>query len=409
MTALRRLSAFLPVLVFVFLALQAAHLKSPPSRFACADGAAAATAADELQRYMQDRTAGRPNLRVVPRAVMAAFESAASGLLSLGFVAPEESRLYQGFSGKGPYKIDAVDTRCVAAETALLMFVLVVLSPILLLSYLWLRRTLSRALFVAACMFVVIGWHPDVISLVILGGGIFADWPHSYYLFDQHAHAENFWALGVVMLFYLALANAGRLRPVHFVALAVLGQLSLEYFGPLLVGAGLLVLVMLPGDGDRPTARRHGTALTMAAALGTLAAAALAAGVFYLLGGSVKVILATPENPHQHIDNNIAWMNVVIANLVMMNLPALIAGLLVGLVDGLLPGPGVDRSRAARDMVVLSAMILGFVGIFLVGIFTASYPSEMGRQFLPMALLSGFLGTRSGAWLVAVAMARGKA
>ncbi len=409
MTMAKRTFALLPVFVFLLLAALSVQVKSPGWIFACEAAGTHQTATEELRAYLQDREAGRPNLRVVPRIVLATLEQGAMGVLSLGFLDPTASALYQGSPRNSPFRIDKVEIHCAVRIASWLTFVFLALSPILLLSFRWLRRTLTRVAFVGAAMSVILGWHPNVVSLVIMGGEKIVDWPHSYYLFDQYVNAENFWALGLVSILYLALADALRLRPVHYFLLAIVGQLSIEYFGPLLVGAAVLCLVVFPADRDGPSPRRHGGRLTLAALVGMVLAAGLAAGAFYLGGGSVEPVVATQENPHQHIDNNIAWLNVIIANLVMMTLLPFVAGGLVGFVDSLLPGPAISKEHVRRDVIISAALFLGFVGVFVIGLFTAAYPSEMGRQFLPMALVAVFLGARSGTWVVTATTSRGNA
>jgi len=409
MTLAKRTFALLPIFVFLLLAALSVQVKSPGWIFACDAAGTHPTATEQLRAYLQDRTAGRPNLRVVPRIVLATLEQGAMGVLSLGFLDPTASALYQGSPRNSPYRVDKVETHCAVRIASWLTFVFLALSPILLLSFRWLRRTLTRVAFLGAAMMVILGWHPNVVSLVIMGGETVVDWPHSYYLFDQYVNVENFWALGLVGILYFALADALRLRPIHFFLLAIVGQLSLEYFGPLLVGAAVLSLLVFPADRDGPSPRRHGGRLTLAALAGLIIAAGIAMAIFYLSGGIIGPIVTAPDNPYQHIDNNMAWLNVILANLAMMSLPALIAGWLIGFVDGLLPGPAIIKEQVRRDVIISAVLYMGFIGVFVIGLFTAAYPSEMGRQFLPMALVAVFLGARSGTWVVIATTSRGNA
>ena len=81
---------------------------------------------------------------------------------------------------------------------------------------------------------------------------------------------------------------------------------------------------------------------------------------------------------------NFLWMNVLIANFISLMVWPTVAGLILG--AGFAKSRGGAKAEAALRALAFPA--IGFSFTLLIGLFKTGYASDMGRQAMPLVLLT---------------------
>ena len=69
-----------------------------------------------------------------------------------------------------------------------------------------------------------------------------------------------------------------------------------------------------------------------------------------------------------------------------MLMPPILIGGVIGTIYGFI-GRAPSKSDLRKDLSILGGALVGFFLVLAIGAFTAYYPSELGRQMLPMAIV----------------------
>ncbi len=353
----------------------------------CLSGAGGATFAEQLDQYLFSRGAGRPNFRVLGPLLLAAIEAAIHGLNDLAFVDSTNSTLYRGT----PWPItDWVDQRaagCGPRLIALFAFIGLTTLPVAIAVRLWVRAWWLRLLLLGLIIWPVIGWHPLIVNLAFMTGDLFADWPKSYYLFNQWLAPTDFLVVGVVFSTLLFASRWRDPKPTCIVGGAIATQFTFEYLG-LMFAMALFTGTMFSHLQSPWRARLRLASIRFSMAFGAAVAAAVAGLIlFYGMGGFVGEMGDFSEGLPINIVNNMNWFRSTIANLISMATPAVIVGLMIGGLSVYTDARTANLDASRRDFAVAATLALGFVVVFVVGFATAAYPGEMGRQFMPFAAL----------------------
>ncbi len=404
MLTVRNIYLLIPLLAFLVLAgLVAGTKQGNRGVYQCVPESGSQSHTDILYTYVFDRAAARPNFRVLSFVLMAGLEEIVRGAMSLSFSDEATTSLYQGAPWRPHSELSDDDKACLAFNLANLIFVLMCLSPVLLAAFYFYRTTLARTAIICAALWAVIGWHPTMVSLMIMAGDLIADWPRAYFLFRSYLVPYDIMAAGLVVMFFLAIVNWRRLSTTSFVVLAVAGQLTFEYLGGLFLFAAAVSLWRRGADWkpevDAQDPRSHVRGMFFAVVVAIVGMT----GLFFIFGGSTDTsMISNDPGPSAYIANNIAWYNFAIACLITMMGPALLIGSLVTGLAAALEGSSQQRIADLRlEVTVLTAMLMAYLGVFAIGFLTAGYPSDIGRQFMPLSVLCVFLGARATALVVA--------
>jgi hypothetical protein len=343
-------------------------------------------------RGLSGNERARPNLRIAAQALGETLEAVARALRAVVYLYPERSAFYRGTPWPQTGERERLADGPLVPVSVYFLFVGVTLVPILLLAIAWYATLWQRVLLLALAMAGISGWHPVAINLAFNAGALFADWPRSYYLFYQPLFAYDFVALGCVGLMTLYCARRARVAAWEIVAIVVAAHLVLEYLG-VVFAAGLAAVVLFdPDRGPWPARVRAAGGVALVAGTAFVATFAAIAAIFYLAG---NVASWTSAEYATYVRTNFAWFRTIIANMVSM----VAVPFPIGLAFGALSGWFLHATEAApalrRDACAAAGMLVAYFAVFAVGFLNLSYPSEMGRQFAPVVMLSLFLGVRA--------------
>jgi len=385
-------------LIYVFLVSQLAILRA--QTLPCFEDSGASYL-DLLRQYLFDRTAGRPNFRIMAPLLLAGLESAANALHPLLFVDATSSAFHLGTPWPLEGRIDARVASCAPRFAVHLVFTGIVLLPVAYAVRAWVGGPGRRIVLLALVFWAALGWPPVVADALFAAARPISDWPRSYFLFDATFHNNDMLVLGIVFLTSLIARNMHEPRALFIAVFAAAAQLTNEYLG-VLCALALFSGTFFSGRDlrDRPrlrlALRRFAIALSAA-----VAAAVLGAVAFFALGGHVGYLGDYSNGPPASVRNNFGWIKTNIANLITVVLPPLVPGFLIGLVFALrgndLPAPW----QARRETAILATIFAWYLAVFAIGLFTVDYPSDIGRQFMPVAVLNVLLGFSLARWAVA--------
>ncbi len=354
----------------------------------CLTDANDATFADLLENYVFSRGANRPNFRVLGPLMVAAIEAIIHAINSLAFIDSTNSALYRGT----PWPIsDWVDQRAGGCGSRLLaQFVYVGLAtlPVAIAVRLWVRAWWRRLLLLGLIVWPIIGWHPVIVNLLFLAGDLVADWPKSYYLFNQWLAPTDFLVVGFIFSTLLFVTQSPEPKAWWIIAGAVIAQFIFEYLG-LLFALALFTGAILS---DRQTPFRHALRQFSIAIGGAVVGALVCALLFYGLGGHLRGPTDFSNGLPVSIVNNLTWARSSIAIQLTMRSSAIVGGIIAGGLSRLGRPQKIDPNSARRDFAVAATLAFGFLCVFVIGFATAAYPAEMGRQFMPFASLLVFVG-----------------
>ena len=96
---------------------------------------------------------------------------------------------------------------------------------------------------------------------------------------------------------------------------------------------------------------------------------------------TIPGVSATDAN-FESLDHVKWWLIIMIG----MLMPPILIGGLLGTIYGLI-GQCPCKADLRKDLSILGGALVGFFLVLAIGAFTAYYPSELGRQMLPMAIL----------------------
>lgn len=370
------------VTLFMILALEAVLFKGLPVLQPGWTG-------DPFSNPFAASEAWRPNFRLMASLIGLALQQLFTGLTALAHWNIEGAWLYD----YTPWPInpaqDQVAGGLLVPLASYLTFVLLMLAPLLVLALSWSRHLMGRAILLLVLFGAILGWHPNVVSLFFRLGSVVADWPRSYYLYADMLRNHDWAAIGFMGVMVLYIARCRDKTWPQIVLLTALAQLTFEHLG-LVFGVAMAVHAFwATGRADPVTALRR---LVLVGGV-AMAIAAVAAAVFYLKGS--KVSTGAGMSMSDYVRLNFAWYKIVIANTVTVTVLAGGAGLVGGLVGWWFEDHD-QQSQWREDTLAAFGLVLGGLIVVGLGFFTASYPSEMGRQLTPLALCMVMLGYRGG-------------
>ncbi len=333
--------------------------------------------------------AWRPNFRLMASLIGLTLQQVFTGLTALAHWNVEAAWLYD----YNPWPInpaqDQVAGGLLVPVASYLTFVVLMLAPLLVLALSWTRSLIGRSVLLLVLFGAILGWHPSVVSLFFRLGSLVADWPRSFYLYADMLRNHDWAAIGFMGIMALYIARCRDKTWPQIVVLTVLAQLTFEHLG-LVFGVALAVHAFwATGRADAVTALRRLVLVGVVA----MTVAAIAAAIFTLKGS--KVSTGAGLSMADYVRLNFAWYKIVIANTATMTLLAGGAGLLGGLIGWCFEDHG-EQARWREDALAALGLVVGGLIVVGLGFFTASYPSEMGRQLTPLALCMVMLGYRGG-------------
>lgn len=349
---------------------------------------------DWLISYLTDRTSGRPNLRIVHLLLLSGLEALLAGINFFTFRNVELSFLFAGSPWGFKDFSAAPITPCFSKFIVYFSYICIVLAPVLAVVRNWYGSWTARFFILFVIMLSMIGWPPIVPNLVFMAGGAIVDWPRSYYLFGEMYQPYDILAVGLILAFCAYAVRRRNRRVWEVAALVVVAQLTIEYLN-LLFAAAMFAAILTDGAlGALSLRLREAMRWFLIIMAASIASSLAVAGYFYISGGSLLADHNVSDGIY--VQNNFAWAKSVIANLASMMFPAAIIGFLAGAVAGVAQRGRRGDQIIKRDLAVLAAVTGAFLVVFGIGFFTASYPSEMGRQFMPLAVVVLLFGIRAG-------------
>jgi hypothetical protein len=355
-----------------------------------------------------ERSAGRPNLRLVGSLLGQAVLWLHHGLLELQFGGLDPKIVERvGRAMAGHADNPGLVSGGYAVTSAVIVFVCLTLTPLLLFTLGDRHAAWRRTVLVVVLMSGLAGWPEPISTAMFSVFNRLVDWPNAYFLFATRYASYDFVVVGVVFVLALYLIRRRQMPVWELAGLTVLAQLTFEHLG-LVFACAVFARTYLEGDGAAlaplwPAVRKMAVILAVAAVT-----AGLVAALFYALGNRVvdTVPGLKPWQANFESRMHFVW---ILCIMFSMLAPAAVVGAVLGTLFGLKPETRSDEARPCREIAVLAGLFVGFLLVLAVGFFTAYYPSELGRQMLPMIPVTVLLSAKVCEYFVRRAFAPARA
>ena len=333
---------------------------------------------------------------ILGNAIQNIYES----VTELLFMGSETSSL----AHKSPWKHDntAPDTeekKIVVQSAEFFTTRIILLLPLLWLVFQAFKGFTSQAIFLLLAFMTLSGWPPPILDLFYGVALKFADWPLSYYIFNQRLpEFYDFATIGFICLLVIYLSHCRIKRWWGIVGMVFVGQLIFENNG-ITTGVALFIYTLFEPGFTSPKSR-----LLMAFQRIFIAGVtSLAIAIFFFWNVEIAAYDQNASNLgpfgdfpayfkqywNSHGSFNFAWINVTIANFVaLVSIPA-IFGLCFGIFSGW-EQHKLEITTVADSQTELNAAFSAAIGFFstvLIGLFISGLSSDMGRQLSPLLLV----------------------
>ncbi len=377
-------------MTFLALCFQTAILKT---RFL----STALSATGEISyRYLDGKVAQRPTIRWLGETVLWMWEQAATALMSIAYWGASISYRFAGSPWDVGVDIDALATGPAIPFVTHLMYYVTCSIPLAAIAIVTMPTPLTRWIMLVLIWSVFVGFPPSLLTILFDVGGFFVDWPRSYYLYKEVFHYHDYATFAVIACQILYLTHRKNPPIYEIVLVTMLSHGAFEHLGMVF---GLAYAARALFD----CRDRHNVDIAkevIRRLVITASAVILMAGATFLvyqlwIGRVHSGVDVGIFGISQHITNNFAWFKTIVANIITMVVMVAAAGAFTALLRHLLVRSDTpDRDTALRQTALLLGLSVGFAVVFAVGMYTASYPSEMGRQFAPYMIAFFLLGLR---------------
>lgn len=255
------------------------------------------------------------------------------------------------------------------------------------------RSIWHRLVLVVLLLCILGGWPALVVNVMFTLAQQVVSWPPSYYLFVDTILSFDWSMIGFLPLLALLILRG----PVNWwqaMLMAAFGQVLMD-------NLGLVTGIALGLAGWRERGWRHGGTLLVAAGIGTvvvfslfstfgtlqmeesgLARAAEVEGVLNKMWAWLGYYWDVQAK------YNFLWLNVTIANMLSVMMPAVLFSAVASVFMTETP---LEALEARRRVWAILAPCVGFALTVFIGMFKSGYGSDLGRQMLPLAVMTPFL------------------
>jgi hypothetical protein len=277
----------------------------------------------------------------------------------------------------------------IVAFTAYVGYRVLLALPVYWLAVRLFPGTFARLAYILAVLAAMGGWPAALINVWFSFAGLFFDWPAAYYNFSQGMTHYDWTGIGFVHLLALVILR-GATGPLAAFALAVFGQWAMDNLG-LVTGIALGLAAWSTGgfrNGAKSLAAAGVGSVLMFTTIALLGDANWDRPGWELAAGEsdwfVKVAIWWRYYWDTYAHYNFLWMNVLIANFISLMVWPTVAGLILG--AGFAKSRGGAKAEAALRALAFPA--IGFSFTLLIGLFKTGYASDMGRQAMPLVVLT---------------------
>ena len=233
-------------------------------------------------------------------------------------------------------------------------------------------------------MSAICGWNATLIAFLFSIPGTFVEWPQAYFLFEQSLATYDLLAIGMIILIFIYLRFRIFKKTWELVVLAILAQLTLEYMG--LVFFSAIFVQTYYQAGSTSVISRLLEAAKKSAVIGVtvICIACLSYIIFFSIGNELTQVVPGISAVAANLESfsHAKWWIII---MISMLVPSVLVGACIGLAYALTPGKLMARDIGA-DLTILGGILMGFSLVLAIGVFTAYYPSELGRQMLPISI-----------------------
>ena len=355
----------------------------------------------------EGRQASRPNFRIAGTFIASILLELNTFIFNLHFWNVENTPF---FAGSNPLLNNFVynfDAQTPPLFALFVIYPIVNLSPILILALKWENSPARSLILTIAAMSAICGWNSTFISFIFAIPNIFMEWPQAYFLFQQRLAAYDLSTIGILVLIFLYLRFRSKPHIFELVLIAILAQLTFEYLGLILLCA--MFFQSYYKSQNHTQIGKFICASKDVSIVGITIISAVFASTLAFFGMGNTLIQTIPgvsafDANFESLDHVKWWLIIMIG----MLMPPIIVGGFLGTIYGLI-GRGPRKSDLRKDLSILGGALVGFVLVLAIGAFTAYYPSELGRQMLPMTIMVLLFSMRISEYAVCYLVLNNKA
>ena len=346
----------------------------------------------------------RPCTRILPSILHSVSEYFAIGVSKLLFWNVAESLFFSG----DPDAVIQINERnpvgtfkyATVPFIGIFIYILACLSSVYFFVVKFSDNVFTRYIFFIVLFYSILGWHPIIVNIFFNFITNFVEWPQYYFLYSEPYKRSDFLSLAFLLfsIHYLSTKWNGSLLPIAFIA--AIAQATFEYLGVVMILTILLRHCLESEKGDYKSAFYR--LFQLAAASGSGAIVTL---ILILIAGNLSGMrlmydvnsdevlslaqLFLPEHNQRLAINLESWKILLAILVTMIAIPAII-GFFAGWLSALIVGDrcSLDLGVCRKIALVSLCVCFGYVVILIIGIFFIHYPSELGRQLMPLATIS---------------------
>ena len=333
----------------------------------------------------EGRQASRPNFRIVGTLIATILLELNTFIFNFHFWGVEHTPFFAGSNPLLNNSIFNFDARTPPHFALFVIYPIVTLSPILILALKWENSPARSLILTIVTMSAICGWNSTFISSIFAIPNIFIEWPQAYFLFQQRLASYDFSTIGILVLIFMYLRFRSKPRIFELIVIAIFAQFTFEYLGLILLCA-MFFQSYYKNQNHTPIAKLICASKGVFIVGITIISVVLASTVAFFGMGNTLIqtipgISAFDAN-FETLDHLKWWLMIMIG----MLMPPIIIGGFLGTIYGLI-GRGPLKSDLRKDLSILGGALVGFFLVLAIGAFTAYYPSELGRQMIPMTII----------------------
>ena len=333
----------------------------------------------------EERQAARPNLRITGTLIAVILLEINTFIFNFHFWGVEHTPFFSGSNPLLNNSVSNLDAQIPPLFALFVIYPIVTLSPILILALKWENSPARSLILTIATMSAISGWNSTFISSIFAIPNIFMEWPQAYFLFQQRLASYDLSTIGILIFIFLYLRFRRKSNIFELILIAILAQFTFEYMGLILLCA-MFFQSYYTNQNHTPMAKFICASKDVSIVGITIVSAILASTlVFFGMGNTliqtIPGVSAIDAN-FESLDHVKWWLIIMIG----MLMPPILIGGVIGTIYGFI-GRAPSKSDLRKDLSILGGALVGFFLVLAIGAFTAYYPSELGRQMLPMAIV----------------------
>ena len=346
----------------------------------------------------EGRQASRPNLRITGTLIATILLELNTFIFNLHFWGVEHTPFFAGSNPLLNNSVSNFDAETPPLFALFVVYPIVTLSPILILALKWENNPARSLILIIVAMSAICGWNSTLISSIFAIPNIFMEWPQAYFLFQQGLASYDLSTIGVLVFIFLYLRFRSKTHVFELILVAILAQFTFEYMGLILICA--MFFQSYSKNQKHTLIARLVCASKDVSFIGiTIICAVLASSLAFFEMGNTLIqtipgISAIDANFES--SDHIKWWLIIMTGMLM---PPILIGGFLGTIYGFI-GKCPCQSDLRKDLSILGGTLVGFFLVLAIGAFTAYYPSELGRQMLPMAVMALLFSIRISEYTV---------